>query len=135
MRHADEREPDVHQVETARRRLLRADVVDAYLHRRAGDRGEPAGVGAGDRHPSGRSDLPGEPGHHGDTVGADLPAAPAGPDADRFEMPERGGIEQIGEGVEVLRRLVLPVIERVPVGSHHAAITPVTRLVRLVRNG
>lgn len=65
----------------------------------------------------------------------ETPSAPAGPDADRFEMPERGGIEQIGEGVEVLRRLVLPVIERVPVGSHHAAITPVTRLVRLVRHG
>src|SRR5690606_40560869 len=65
----------------------------------------------------------------------DPPAAPAGADPDGLEMPDRRGVVQGGEGVMALRRLGLPVVEHVPVGSHHDAIIPFARLVPGGRRG
>ena len=56
-------------------------------------------------------------------------SASRGPTPKPFEVPERRGVEERGEGVEALARLGLPVVEEIPVGSRHAAIIPVSRLV------
>ncbi len=125
----DEYEAGVHEVEALPRRFLGADVVDAHLDRRAGGRGDLGGVDVGREDLPGRANFLGQPGHHRGAADADLPYAPAGSDAEPLQVPERGGVEERGEGVEALSRLGLPVVEEIPVGSRHAAIIPVAPLV------
>jgi hypothetical protein len=126
----DQHEPCVHEVEALPRRFLGGHVVHLDLDRWAGRRVRPRRVDVGRHDPPGRADLLGEPGHHGCAARPDLPAAPAGPDAEALDVPEGRGVEESGEGVEALSRLGLPVVEEIAVGLRHTAIIPVDPLVR-----
>lgn len=126
----DEDEPGVDQVEALAGWFFRPHVVHAHLDRRPAGRGDPRGVDVRREDPAGRPHPLGQPRRHGGSSGSDLPAAPAGADAECLQVPERRGIEERGEGVEALRRLGLPVVEEVSVGSRHAAIIPVVPLAR-----
>ncbi len=101
VRHMNRREPCVREVE-ALRRFLGAHVVHPDLDRRAGRGVRPRRVDVGRDDPPGR----GRPSWRARTPRTCRPrrppAAPAGTDAEALDVPEGGGVEESGEGVEAL---------------------------------
>ncbi|WP_374194094.1 CorA family divalent cation transporter [Streptomyces sp. MBT97] len=96
--------------------------MDPHLDRRASHRRQQGGVEVGRQDLARRTDLLRQPGHHGRPPGARLPAAPAGPDPQAFEVTEGRGVEEGGEGVEAFRSLGLPVGLHEPTNDEFAGI-------------
>ena len=100
----------MHEVEPARRRSVRHDVV--LEHAEAGVRAEPTHIDVGGDHAV-AADSRSEPRRHGWPAGADFPAPPARVQADGLEVTEGDRIEHVRERIEASRRLLALVVQEV----------------------